>query len=146
MTVSFFRTTFSFFVGIRLLSSLCFLSGAIALTLPSGAIALTLPSCAIALTLPSCAFAQSRTEYFSAIDSNGNGGVSLAEFQDWMGYAFNQIDKNANDVIDADEALVPKMRGVTRAQQRANFAAQFRRQDKNKSGELSMAELTAPPQ
>jgi Ca2+-binding EF-hand superfamily protein len=80
------------------------------------------------------------------MDSNGNGGVSLAEFQDWMSYAFNQIDKNGNDVIDADEALVPKMRGITRTQQRANFAAQFRRQDKNKNGELSMSELTAPPQ
>jgi hypothetical protein len=91
------------------------------------------------------AHAQSKSSYFAAIDSNSNGGVSLAEFQSWMSYAFVRIDKNHNDVIDADEALVPKMRGVTGAKHRSNIAAQFRRQDKNHSGELSMAELTAPP-
>lgn len=92
------------------------------------------------------AYAQSREQYFANIDSNGNGGVSIAEFQEWMAYAFNRIDKNANNIIDADEALVPKMAGVTRAQHQANIAAQFRRQDRNKNGELSMLELTAPPQ
>ena len=92
------------------------------------------------------ASAQNREQYFAGIDSNGSGGVSIAEFQDWMAYAFNHIDKNANDVIDVEEALVPKMAGVTRARHQANIAAQFRRQDRNKNGELSMLELTAPPQ
>ena len=92
------------------------------------------------------AHSQSRQEYFSSMDSDGNGGVSLAEFQARMAYSFNRIDKNSNNVIDADEALVPKMTGVTRARHEANIAAQFRRQDRNKNGELSMAELTAPPQ
>lgn len=79
------------------------------------------------------------------MDGNGSGGVSLAEFQDWMSYAFVRIDQNGNNIIDADEALVPKMRGVTRSKHQANIAAQFRRQDVNKDGQLSMAELTAPP-
>ncbi len=91
-------------------------------------------------------YTQSRQQYFSSIDRNGNGGVSIAEFQEWMAYAFNRIDKNSNNVIDADEALVPKMAGVTRARHQANIAAQFRRQDRNRNGELSMFELTAPPQ
>lgn len=89
--------------------------------------------------------AQSRDDYFGAMDSDRSGGVSLAEFQDWMSYAFIRIDQNGNNVIDAEEALVPKMRGVTRAKHQANIAAQFRRQDANKNGQLSMAELTAPP-
>ena len=80
------------------------------------------------------------------MDSNASGGVSVAEFQAWMAYSFNRIDKNSNNVIDADEALVPKMTGVTRARHQANIAAQFRRQDRNKNGELSVYELTAPPQ
>ena len=92
------------------------------------------------------ASAQSREQYFSRIDSNRNGGVSLTEFQDWMSYSFNRIDKNGNNVIDPDEALVPKMAGVTRTRHLANISAQFRLQDRNKSGELSMLELTAPPQ
>lgn len=91
-------------------------------------------------------YAQSRQEYFSSMDSDGNGGVSIAEFQAWMAYSFNRIDKNSNNVIDADEALVPKMKGVTRTRHQANIAAQFRRQDRNRSGELSVFELTAPPQ
>ena len=73
-------------------------------------------------------YAQSREQYFANIDT------------------FNHIDKNANNIIDADEALVPKMAGVTRVRHQANIAAQFRRQDRNKNGELSMLELTAPPQ
>jgi Ca2+-binding EF-hand superfamily protein len=89
--------------------------------------------------------AQSRETYFNAIDANSNGNVSLDEFQEWMSYAFVRIDKNHNDVIDENEALVPKMRGVTRARHRANIAAQFRRQDANRNGSLSMPELTAPP-
>ena len=91
-------------------------------------------------------YGQSREQYFSRIDSNRNGGVSLTEFQEWMSYSFNRIDKNANNVIDVDEALVPKMAGVTRTRHLANITAQFRRQDRNKNGELSIAELTAPPQ
>jgi Ca2+-binding EF-hand superfamily protein len=90
-------------------------------------------------------WAQSRESYFNAIDANGNGQVSLNEFQEWMSYAFVRIDQNHNDVIDEDEALVPKMRGVTRARHRANIAAQFHRQDVNRNGSLSMTELTAPP-
>jgi len=91
-------------------------------------------------------YAHSREQYFANIDINRNGGVSIFEFQEWMAYSFNRIDKNANNIIDANEALVPKMAGVTRAQHQANIAAQFRRQDRNKNGELSMLELTAPPQ
>ena len=89
---------------------------------------------------------QSRQQYFSSMDSNGSGGVSVDEFQARMAYSFNRIDKNLNNVIDADEALVPKMTGVTRVRHQANIAAQFRRQDRNKNGELSVYELTAPPQ
>jgi Ca2+-binding EF-hand superfamily protein len=89
--------------------------------------------------------AQSKEEYFSAIDQDQDGGVSLPEFQSWMRYAFDRIDTNKNDVIDADEALVPKMKGVTRAKHQANIAAQFRRQDTDRNSVLSQAELTAPP-
>ena len=87
----------------------------------------------------------SRTDYFDAMDLDHSGGVSLGEFQDWMSYAFVRIDQNGNNVIDAEEALVPKMRGVTRAKHQTNIAAQFARQDINNNGQLSMAELTAPP-
>ena len=99
----------------------------------------------VLLSCSTALLAQSRDDYFGAMDLDHSGGVSLAEFQDWMSYAFIRIDQNGNNVIDAEEALVPKMRGVTRLKHQANIAAQFRRQDVNKNGQLSMAELTAPP-
>jgi Ca2+-binding EF-hand superfamily protein len=99
----------------------------------------------ICLCFSQALLAQSRERYFNAIDANSNGKISLEEFQEWMSYAFVRIDKNRDDVIDENEALVPKMRGVTRARHRANIAAQFHRQDANRNGNLSMSELTAPP-
>jgi hypothetical protein len=87
----------------------------------------------------------SKDQYFNAIDQDQSGGVSLKEFQSWMRYAFDRIDTNKNDVIDADEALVPRMKGVTRAKHQANIAKQFNRQDANRDGALSKAELIAPP-
>jgi hypothetical protein len=103
-------------------------------------------SLAIGLIAIACnALANSKDQYFSAMDIDQSGGVSLSEFQSWMRYAFDRIDENRNDVIDADEALVPKMRGVTRVKHQANIAAQFRRQDADRDSVLSQAELTAPP-
>jgi len=61
-----------------------------------------------------------------------------------MRYAFDRIDANQNDVIDAEEALVPGMRGITRTRHQRNIAAQFARQDKDRNGTLSVAELTEP--
>jgi Ca2+-binding EF-hand superfamily protein len=103
-------------------------------------------SLTVALIALACnVLANSKDQYFSAMDIDQNGGISLPEFQSWMRYAFDRIDENKNDVIDADEALVPKMRGVTRAKHQANIAAQFRRQDADRDSALSLAELTAPP-
>ncbi len=98
----------------------------------------------MALLLINSSSAQSQQDYFNATDADGDGKVSLAEFQQSLRYAFDRIDTNQNDVIDADEALVPRMRGMTRARQQRNIAAQFGRQDKNRNGWLSVAELTEP--
>jgi EF hand len=99
--------------------------------------------CTWALTNAS---AYSREDYFATMDVDGSGKVSLAEFQSWMRYAFDRIDRNGNNVIDQDEAIVPKMRGRTRARHRQLIAAQFAKQDRNNDQHLSITELTAPPQ
>ena len=99
---------------------------------------------ALALFSSQACVAQTQQDYFNANDANGDGKVSLPEFQQSLRYAFDRIDSNQNDVIDADEALVPRMRGMTRARQQRNIAAQFGRQDKNRNGALSVAELTEP--
>ena len=98
----------------------------------------------LTLLLMNSSSAQTQQDYFNGTDANGDGQVSLAEFQQSLRYAFDRIDTNQNEVIDADEALVPRMRGITRARQQRNIAAQFARQDKNRNGSLSVAELTEP--
>jgi Ca2+-binding EF-hand superfamily protein len=97
------------------------------------------------LMLPSLCLGQSREQYFQAIDTDQSGLVSITEYQLWMRYAFDRIDSNRNDVIDEEEALVPKMQGITRSKHQANIAARFHRQDKNRDGQLNSEELTAAP-
>lgn len=99
---------------------------------------------ALALLSAEACVAQTQQDYFNRNDANGDGKVSLDEFQHSMRYAFDRIDSNQNDVIDAEEALVPRMQGMTRFRHQRNIAAQFGRQDKNRNGTLSVAELTEP--
>jgi Ca2+-binding EF-hand superfamily protein len=89
--------------------------------------------------------AQSRSSYFNAVDSDHDGRISLAEFQERMSWAFRQMDRNGDEVLSPDEQLVPNAPRLTLAEHHRRLAAQFRRQDKDRNGFLSAAELMAPP-
>jgi Ca2+-binding EF-hand superfamily protein len=89
--------------------------------------------------------AQSRSGYFDAVDSNHDGRISLAEFQERMSWAFRQMDRNGDEILSPEEQLVPNAKTLTLAELRQRQAAQFRRQDKNRDGSLSATELMAPP-
>ncbi|MBW3550645.1 MAG: hypothetical protein KY442_07425 [Proteobacteria bacterium] len=80
------------------------------------------------------------------MDGDGDGHVSLAEYQAWMGYAFGQMDRNHDGVLSAEE--LPGGRGppVSLAEHRQALAAAFSRQDRNGDGALDAGELAAPPQ
>jgi hypothetical protein len=84
-------------------------------------------------------------DYFSVVDLDGDGRVSLPEFLERMGYAFGQMDLDGNDVLEPHEQHVPDAPRITRAEHEARFTAQFHRQDANDDGHLSRAELLAPP-
>lgn len=106
-------------------------------------------ACALlALGIASAASAQvTRTgEYLQHMDADGDGRVSLAEYQAWMSYAFDRMDRNGDGVLSADELPGGKGRPVTRAEHLAKLAATFNRQDTNKDGFLDARELAAPPQ
>ncbi len=79
------------------------------------------------------------------MDTDGDGRVSLAEYQEWMGYAFDRMDADGDGVLSAAE--LPGGRGspVTRERHRATLEAGFRRQDRNGDGYLDAAELASPP-
>jgi len=91
------------------------------------------------------AYAQTQSSYFNAVDTDRDGRISLAEFQERMSWAFHQMDRNRDQVLSPDEQLVPNAPTLTLAEHHRRLAEQFRRQDKNKDGSLSPREFLAPP-
>lgn len=85
-------------------------------------------------------------EYVARMDVDRDGRVALGEYQSWMGYAFERMDRNHDGLLTPDE--LPGGRGapVSLADHRLTLAAAFRRQDANRDGFLSARELAAPPQ
>jgi len=83
--------------------------------------------------------------YLERMDTDRNGTVSLAEYQQWMGYAFARMDRNGDGVLATDE--LPGGRGtpVTREAHLRSLAEAFARQDGNHDGRLDLKELAAPP-
>ena len=98
--------------------------------------------------LPMLANAQvQRTgDYLSKMDANGDGRVSLVEYQDWLTYAFDGMDRDRDGVLSAAEQPGGKGQPLTREQHRARLAERFRKQDANRDGYLNARELAAPPQ
>lgn len=90
------------------------------------------------------------SDYLARMDVDGDGRVSLAEYQHWLSYAFDDMDRDRDGVLTPDElpggrpARGPG-RTITRAAHRAQLAAAFNRQDANRDGSLDASELAAPP-
>ncbi len=96
--------------------------------------------------LTASAQVQRTSEYLSKMDTDANGRVSLAEYQDWMSYAFDAMDRNRDGVLTPDEQPGGRGKPVSRAEHRARLAERFAKQDLNRDGSLSARELAAPPQ
>lgn len=106
------------------------------------------PLLVMALCVPVLGWAQVRTtsEYLARMDSNGDGKVQLVEYQDWLIYAFDEMDRNKDGMLTADEQPGKKGRTLQRAAQMQIYAERFKRQDRNRNGSLDAKELAAPPQ
>ena len=85
-------------------------------------------------------------DYLARMDADGNGRVSLDEYQAWMGYAFAQMDRNRDDRLTPDELPGGRGREVSLTEHRQRLAEAFRRQDTSGDGVLDARELAAPPQ
>jgi hypothetical protein len=85
-------------------------------------------------------------DYLSRMDTDRDGRVSLAEYQDWMSYAFDAMDRDRNGQLSGAELPGGKGKPVSREDHRARIAETFSRQDRNRDGSLDSRELAAPPQ
>ena len=106
----------------------------------------------LACALPAMANAQlQRTDaasienYLSKMDADRDGRVSLVEYQDWLSYAFDAMDRDRDGVLSPAEQPGGRGAPLTREQHRARLAEAFRRQDANHDGFLVAKELAAPP-
>jgi Ca2+-binding EF-hand superfamily protein len=84
-------------------------------------------------------------DYLARMDRDGDGRVSLVEYQDWLSYAFDAMDRNHDGVLAPDELPGGRGAAITRTQHRARLADAFRRQDRDHDGFLGARELAAPP-
>ncbi|WP_425563053.1 hypothetical protein [Luteimonas vadosa] len=98
-------------------------------------------------TLPSVAPAQvvAAGDYLARMDADGDGRVALVEYQDWLSYAFDAMDRNRDGRLVPDELPGGRGAAISRVEHRARLATAFNRQDANRDGYLSAKELAAPP-
>ena len=111
----------------------------------------SVPVLLFAFVLPVAAQVQrsgvaSSTDYLSKMDTDGDGKVSLSEYQDWMSYAFDGMDRDRDGVLSPAEQPGGRGPSLSRTEHRARIAERFRKQDSNHDGFLSARELAAPPQ
>jgi len=104
----------------------------------------------LAVLLMGAATAQAQvsatSDYLRSMDVNGDGRVALVEYQDWMSYAFDRMDGDADGVLRPGEMPGGRGKVITREQYRQRIAVTFNRQDANRDGVLDARELAAPPQ
>lgn len=84
------------------------------------------------------------TDYLARFDSDGDGRVSLAEYQAHLSRGFARMDRNRDGRIDESEWPQPGNRALSWDAHQRNLAATFRRQDVNADHFLDLSELTAP--
>ena len=85
-------------------------------------------------------------DYLGLMDADRDGRVSPQEYQDWLSYAFDGMDRNRDGVLTADEQPGGRGKTVTRDEHRLRIAERFRRQDRDRNGFLDAQELSSPPQ
>ena len=80
-------------------------------------------SLALLLALWAGAAGAQADDYFSRVDLDGDGRVSLPEFLERMGFAFGQMDVDGDNVLEPHEQHIPDARVIaTNASPRSSAA------------------------
>ena len=85
-------------------------------------------------------------DYLQRMDTDANGKVSLIEYQDWLSYAFDKMDRNRDGLLAPEEQPGGRGKPLARDAHRTRLAEMFKRQDRNRDDALDAKELAAPPQ
>ena len=96
--------------------------------------------------LPALAQVQVSGDYLARMDADRDGRIALVEYQDWLSYAFDAMDRNHDGLLSPSELPGGRGQPLQRSEHRARLAAAFARQDRNHDGFLDARELAAPPQ
>jgi hypothetical protein len=96
--------------------------------------------------LPALAQVQVSGDYLARMDADRDGRVVLIEYQDWLSYAFDAMDRNHDGLLSPNELPGGRGQPLPRSEHRARLAAAFARQDRNRDGFLDARELATPPQ
>ncbi len=101
----------------------------------------------VLLLAPTLALSQVNAtgDYLARMDTSGDGRVDLVEYQDWMSYAFDAMDRDRDGTLSAAELPGGRGKPIDRTEYRARIARTFSRQDRNRDGVLDARELAAPP-
>ena len=101
--------------------------------------------CIAGCTLPALAQVHVTGDYLARMDADRDGRIALVEYQDWLSYAFDAMDRNHDGLLSPGELPGGRGKQVARSEHRARLAAAFARQDRNRNGFLDAGELAAPP-
>ena len=83
---------------------------------------------------------------FQAMDSNGDGRISEAEYVTYMSQGFYRRDLNHDGVLEPEELPGGHGKPVTLKDWQDNLRREFHRLDRHRHGYLSPQELMQPPQ
>jgi Ca2+-binding EF-hand superfamily protein len=102
---------------------------------------------ALLLWLPVAVLAQGTTSgLLQAMDTNGDGRVSEAEYVAYMSQGFYRLDRNHDGVLESDELPGGHGKPVTLQEWQDNLRKEFRKLDRHHHGYLNAQELMQPPQ
>lgn len=100
---------------------------------------------AVVMVMPATAQVRATGDYLARMDRDGDGRVSLIEYQDWLSYAFDAMDRDRDGILQPAEQPGGRGKSISRVEHRARIAQRFGKQDVNRDGFLSAKELGAPP-
>ncbi|HTL14813.1 MAG TPA: calcium-dependent protein kinase 21, partial [Thermomonas sp.] len=93
----------------------------------AGAASALLAALALAAA-PAPAQVRSAGDYLARMDADADGRVSLPEYQDWLSYAFDAMDRDRDGVLSPAEQPGGRGAPLSRTAYRARLAERFRRQ------------------